>query len=74
MSDGSANAPPVDQIAAAVLEAQALASAFTRLECQSPPALAWRCARLGRAISAAVDELFPDPRGRTRTTRRVSVT
>lgn len=61
---GAENAPPVDQVAAAVLEAQGLAAAFTRLGSSTPPALAWRCSRLGRLLADAIERLFPDERSR----------
>ena len=56
--------PPLEQVAAAVLEAHAVAASFLRLGSQSPPPLAWRCARLGRVISDAIDTLFPAERSR----------
>jgi hypothetical protein len=57
--------PPVEQVAAAVLEAHAVAASFIRLGNQSPPPLAWRCARFGRVMSNAIDRLFPAERSRS---------
>jgi hypothetical protein len=56
--------PPLEQVAAAVLEAHAVAASLIRLGSQSPPPLAWRCARLGRAMSDAIERLFPGERSR----------
>lgn len=61
---GAQNVPPVDQVATAVLEAQALAAAFARLGGSAPPPLAWRCSRLGRLIAHGIDRFFPDERSR----------
>lgn len=49
-----------DQVARSILEARAVGFAFARLGVEARPELAWRCAKLGTAILAALDSAFPE--------------
>jgi hypothetical protein len=44
------------QVARAYLEAKSLADVFARLGVDARPALAWRCAHVAEALTAAVNE------------------
>jgi len=45
-----------EQVARAFLEAKGLADVFARLGVDARPALAWRCAHVAEALTAAVNE------------------
>ena len=47
-------APTEDQVACAILEARAIASAFLRLGREACPQLRWRCAGVGTALAEAL--------------------
>jgi hypothetical protein len=49
-----------EQIAAAILEAQALAAVFTRLGRQARPTLGWRCALVGQDIHDTLVHYFEE--------------
>ena len=48
------------QIAAAILEAQALAAVFSRLGREARPTLRWRCAAVGQAVHDALVHYFEE--------------
>lgn len=52
--------PVVEQVERGLLEARAIGFAFQRLGPLAPPALAWRCTRLGETIIGAITETFGD--------------
>jgi len=52
------DAPPDEQVAAAVLETLALAGALHRLGREARPRLAWRCETLAAALDAALADTF----------------
>jgi len=43
-------------VARAFLEAKSLAGVFARLGVDARPGLAWRCAHVAEALTAAIDE------------------
>ncbi|MBN2565984.1 MAG: hypothetical protein JXB46_09780, partial [Candidatus Eisenbacteria bacterium] len=55
-----ASAHPDDQVAVAILEARAIASAFLRLGREARPQFAWRCEAVGIALAEALRRSFPE--------------
>jgi hypothetical protein len=49
-----------EQIAAAILEAQALAAVFSRLGREARPTLRWRCACVSQAVHDALVRYFEE--------------
>lgn len=49
-----------EQIAAAILEAQALAAVFSRLGREARPTLRWRCTDVGQAIHDTLVHYFEE--------------
>ena len=49
-----------DQVARSLLEARTIGFAFQRLGVQARPELAWRCSKLGDAITQAIADAFPE--------------
>ena len=45
-----------EEVARAYMEAKSLAGVFARLGVDARPALAWRCARVAQALTAAIKE------------------
>jgi hypothetical protein len=53
-------ADPDEQLAAAILEAQALAAIFSRLGREARPTLRWRCALVGQDIHDTLVHYFEE--------------
>jgi hypothetical protein len=49
-----------EQMAAAILEAQALAALFSRLGREARPTLRWRCAAVGQAVHDTLVHYFEE--------------
>lgn len=49
---------PDDAVAGAIIEARTIASTLTHLGRHARPQLAWRCAKAGEAMHAALDDYF----------------
>jgi hypothetical protein len=49
-----------DQVAVAIFEAQGIGAAFLRLGREACPQLAWRCEKVGDAITAALHDYFKE--------------
>lgn len=60
MPVGTSSATIDDQVARALLEARSTGFALQRLGTQARPELAWRCTKLGDAITAALAATFPE--------------
>jgi hypothetical protein len=58
VTPGPPPARPDEAVASAILEARTIAGAFTHLGSHARPQLAWRCAKAGEAIHAALDDYF----------------
>jgi endogenous inhibitor of DNA gyrase (YacG/DUF329 family) len=59
---GSLPAPahPDEQVAVAIFEARGIGAAFLRLGREARPQLAWRCEKVGKAITAALHTYFKE--------------
>ena len=55
-----ASAHPDDQVARAIFEARGIGAAFLRLGREARPQLAWRCEKVGDAITAALHAYFEE--------------
>lgn len=55
---GPPNTPVDDQVERALMEARSIGFAFTRLGGLARPEIAWRCTKLGHAITDAIGEHF----------------
>ena len=53
-------AHPDDQVARAIFEARGIGSAFLRLGREARPQLAWRCEKIGEAITEALHAYFEE--------------